>query len=53
MRRDLALTGVARQAERPVRCIACLAFVGVMGVAFWAGAIYIADAFMRMAGNAF
>ena len=36
MRRELALSGVARQAERPVRCIACLAFVGVMGVAFLA-----------------
>lgn len=53
MRRDLALTGVARQAERPARCIACLAFVGVMGVAFWAGAVYIAENFMRMAGTAF
>jgi hypothetical protein len=53
MRRELALSGVARQAERPARCIACLAFVGVMGVAFWAGAVYIAETFMRMAGTAF
>ena len=51
MRRDLAFSGAARQAERPVRCIACLAFVGVMGVAFWAGAAYIAENFLRMIGT--
>lgn len=48
MRRDLAVMGVARQVERPARSIACLAFVGVMGAAFWAGAIWIAEAFLRM-----
>jgi hypothetical protein len=53
MRRDLALSGVARQAERPARCIACLAFVGVLSTVFWAGAVYIAENFMRMAGTAF
>jgi hypothetical protein len=53
MRRDFALSGVARQAERPIRCIACLAFVGVMGAAFWAGAIYIAETFLRLAGASF
>lgn len=53
MRRDLAFSGAARQAERPVRCIACLAFVGVLGAAFWAGAVYIADNYLRMAGAGF
>lgn len=53
MRRDLALSGAARQVERPVRCIACLAFVGVLGTAFWAGAVYIAETFLRMAGAGF
>ncbi|MBL8555299.1 MAG: hypothetical protein JNL41_13555 [Phenylobacterium sp.] len=53
MRRAFALSGVARQAERPVRCIACLAFVGLMGAAFWAGAVYIGETFMRMAGSGF
>ncbi|MEW5684639.1 MAG: hypothetical protein AB1942_06960 [Pseudomonadota bacterium] len=53
MRREFALSGVARQAERPARCIACLAFVGVLSAAFWAGAVYIAENFMRMAGTAF
>lgn len=53
MRRDLAFTGAARQVERPARCIACLAFVGVLGAAFWAGAVYIAENFLRMAGTGF
>lgn len=52
MRRAFALSGAARQAGRPVRCIACLAFVGVLGTAFWAGAVYIGGTFLRMAGAA-
>ncbi len=47
MRRDLAFSGVARQVERPVRSVACLAFVGLMGAAFWAGAVWIAEAFLQ------
>lgn len=43
MRRDLAFTGVVRQAERPARSIACLAFVTLLGAAFWAGAVWIAE----------
>lgn len=47
MRRDLALGGrggpsVAGQAERPARSIACLAFVTLLGAAFWAGALWFA-----------
>ena len=53
MRRDFAPSGVARQAARPVRSIACLAFVGLMGAAFWAGAVYIGETFMRMAGGGY
>jgi len=49
MRRDLAFMGVARQVERPVRSVACLAFVGLMGAAFWAGAVWIAEAVMSVA----
>ena len=48
MRRDLAFMGVARQVERPARSVACLAFVAVMGAAFWAGAVWIAEAFLRI-----
>lgn len=53
MRRDLALSGVARQVERPVRCIACLAFVGVLGAVFWAGAVWIGESILRVAGHSF
>ena len=49
MRRELAFTGVARHAERPIRSIACLVFVAILGVAFWAGAVVIAETFLRMA----
>ena len=47
MRRDLAFMGVARQVERPARSIACLAFVGLLGAAFWAGAAWIAEIYLR------
>jgi hypothetical protein len=49
MRRDLAFTGVARHVERPARSIACLVFVAFLGVAFWAGAAWIAASFLRTA----
>jgi hypothetical protein len=51
--RQLASFGGARQLERPVRSIACLAFVGVMGAAFWAGAVYIGEMFIAVAGRGF
>jgi hypothetical protein len=50
MRRDLAFMGAARQVARPARSIACLAFVAVLGLAFWAGAVWIAESFLRMPG---
>lgn len=53
MRRGLAFMGVARQAERPARSIACLAFVGVLAAAFWAGAAWIAEAFLRIPATGF
>lgn len=53
MRRDLAFMGVARQVERPARSIACLAFVAVLGAAFWAGAVWIAEAFLSTPGLGF
>ncbi|MBU1376836.1 MAG: hypothetical protein KKE02_03510 [Alphaproteobacteria bacterium] len=53
MRRDLAILGVARQVERPARCIACLAFVGLMGAAFWAGLVWIAEAVVSAPGVGF
>ena len=47
MAREFVLTGVARQVERPVRSIACLVFVAVLGAAFWAGAVWIGEQFLR------
>jgi len=49
MARELAFTGVARHVERPARSIACLAFVAVLGAAFWAGAVWIGEHVLRMA----
>ena len=53
MRRELAFMGGARQMERPVRCVACLAFVGLMAAAFWAGAVYIGEQFIAIGGPTF
>ena len=54
MRRNLAFGGVARPAaHRGVSSIACLAFVAVLGVAFWAGAIWIAELLVRISGTSF
>ena len=51
MRRDLAPGGMARQMERPARSIACLGFVAVLGLAFWAGAAWIFDTVLRTYGQ--
>ena len=48
MRRDLAFFGGARKIERPVRSIACLAFVAVLALAAWAGAFWIGRAFLDL-----
>jgi hypothetical protein len=50
MRRELAFHGAARHAERPVRSIACLAFVAILGAAFWAGAVWIAQTYLQLNG---
>lgn len=48
MRRELAHFGGARHLERPVRSIACLAFVALLASAFWAGAVYIGQMFFAV-----
>lgn len=53
MRRDLAFRGAARQAWRPASSIACLAFVGLLAVAFWAGAVWIAQFFLTVSASGF
>ena len=47
MRRDLAFLGGARQIERPVRSVVCLAFVALLAAAFWAGAVWIGRMFLN------
>ena len=36
---------------RPAKSIACLAFVAVLAIAFWAGAVWLAEVFMRLNGK--
>ena len=50
MRREFAFRGVARPKERTARSIACLAFVAALALAFWAGAAWIVETFVRLNG---
>ena len=49
--RQLAFRGAARHAERPVRSMACLAFVALLAVAFWAGTLWIVQLFVTLNGK--
>jgi hypothetical protein len=42
--------GAARPTAKGVSSFACLAFVALLGVAFWAGAAYIGQAILRITG---
>jgi len=54
MRRNLAFGGMARpELTRSLSSVACLAFVAVLGVAFWAGALWIAQILVRMSQTSF
>lgn len=49
MRRNLAFGGAARpEMSRSVSSLACLAFVALLAVAFWAGAVWIAQLVVRV-----
>ena len=48
MSRNAALAGVARGSARGVSSIACLAFVAVLAVAFWAGALWIGNLLLHL-----
>jgi hypothetical protein len=41
MARHLAYGGLARPVGRSVSSVACLAFVALIGTAFWAGALWL------------
>ena len=43
MQRNPAIAGMGRTSSKSVSSIACLAFVGVLGTAFWAGALWIGN----------
>ena len=53
MRRKLAFDGAAGPRGRMITSIACLAFVGFLTVAFWAGVMWIAQAFMTLGSQGF
>ena len=54
MRRNLAFGGMARPvANRGVSSLACLAFVALLALAFWAGALWIGHLLVRMSQTGF
>jgi hypothetical protein len=54
MRRNLALGGVARPGvSRSVSSVACLVFVAMLGLAFWAGAVWLAQLLVHMSQMGF
>ena len=48
MRRNWALVGSGGSDQRGVRSLACLAFVIFLSIAFWAGALWIAEFLIRL-----
>jgi hypothetical protein len=48
MARHLAFGGAARPLGRSVSSVACLAFVALLGLAFWAGAVWIGQVLLHM-----
>ena len=54
MRRNLAFGGMARpHGNRAVSSVACLAFVVLLTLAFWAGAVWIAQTLVRISQGGF
>jgi hypothetical protein len=54
MRRNLAYGGGTRPVvARGVSSIACLAFVVVLAIAFWTGAVWIGQAILRLSSSGF
>jgi hypothetical protein len=43
----------ARPLARGTSSLACLAFVAILGIAFWAGAVWIGQAVLRITGLGF
>ena len=51
MDRNLVIDSAGRPAGRCVSSLACLAFVFLMGAAFWAGAAWIGEALLRIGSS--
>ncbi len=49
MARHLAYGGLARPVGRGVSSFACLAFVALLGTAFWAGAVWLGQLILSSA----
>jgi len=47
MARHLAYGGAMRPVGRSVSSLACLAFVALLGLAFWAGALWLGELIFR------
>ncbi len=50
MARNLAFGGAHRVLGRNTSSMACLAFVAILGLAFWAGALWIGQLLMSLSG---
>jgi hypothetical protein len=51
MGRHLAFGGVPRSVGRSVSSLACLAFVLLLALAFWAGALWIGQILLRISAS--
>jgi len=53
MARNLAFGGVTRPLGRNSSSVACLVFVALLGLAFWAGAVWLAQMLLRVGSGAY
>ena len=53
MARRLAYSGTMRVPARGVSSFACLAFVALLGTAFWAGAVWLAQLILSVTATGF
>ena len=48
MTRSPAWAGMARAPSKGASSIACLAFVGILAVAFWTGAVWLGNVLLQV-----
>lgn len=48
MLRNPVLGGVARETAQGAKPVACLAFVAILALAFWAGALWIGNTILQL-----